>query len=127
MRDFVDILILNGILSQEDRERSAGLKRILAVYANTRMHGTEIAVEDGLIATLHAGFANKDRLLEVKVNLGYTDWIKPVQVPICIFLSSLKPEGSCDPALIGNSDPTMWNAWSCPLEMRLDGILAAMA
>ena len=91
----------------------------------TRMHGG-ITLEDGSIATLHAGCANKDRLLEVKVDLGYTDWIKPVQAPICIFLTSLKPEGNCDPALIGDSDPTMWNAWSRPLELSQDGTLVAI-
>ena len=127
VRDFVDVLVLNGILAKEDRERAAGLKGILALHAITRMHGTGIVLENGSIASLHAGFANKDRLLEVKIDLGYTDWIKPVHVPICIFLTSLKPEGSCDQALIGNSDPTMWNAWSGPLELSYDGTLTAVA
>ena len=64
----------------------------------------------------------------MKVDLGYTDWIKPVQAPICMFLTSLKPEGTCDPALIGSAlDATMWNAWSSPLELSQNGLLVALA
>lgn len=126
-RDFVDVLVLNGVLPAGERDRAAGLKGILALHAITRMHGAGITLEDGSVAHLHAGFANEERVLEVKIDLGYTDWIKPVQAPICMFLTSLKPEGSCSPTLMKNVGTTMWNAWSSPLELSQDGFLVALA
>ena len=115
-----------GVDTLEEENRIAGLKGILALYAISRMHGAAITLEDGRRAILHAGFANKDRLLEVKIDLGYTDWIKPVQAPICIFLTCLMPEGHCDPSIIVDRTQ-VWDAWSSPLELRQDGLLATMA
>ena len=126
VRDFADVLMLNGILDDGDRQRAAGLRRILALHAITRMHGTDIVLEDGSVAALRAGFANKDRLLEIKADLGFKDWTKPVHAPVCMFLTALTPEGNCDPALIGDDAAAMWNAWSDPLELSLDGTLAAV-
>ena len=63
VKDFIDVLVLNGVVSRDEKSRIAGLKGILALYAISRMHGAAINLEDGRRATLHAGFANKDRLL----------------------------------------------------------------
>ena len=127
VRDFADVLVLNGLLAEEDRERAAGLKRILAIHAVTRMHGTGIVLEDGSVAALHAGFANRDRRLEVKADLSLTDWAKPVHAPVWMFLNSLTPEGNCDPVLVGDHAAVIWDAWTEPLEVDLDGTLVAVA
>lgn len=126
-REFIEVLVLNGILPWQGSDRAMELKDVLAMHAISRMHGAGISLEDGSVAYLHAGFANKERVLEIKVDIGYTDWTKPVQAPVCMFLTSLKAETSCSPALMAGADATAWNALSSPLELGRDGVLVALA
>jgi len=113
------------LFSKEEAETLANHRAILALYAVSRLHGSAIKIEDGVTANLIARFSNRDRLLDVKIDLGYTDWLKPVQAPVCIFLTSLHPEGHCDPALLRKS--SKWDAWSFPIELGSDGCLKELA
>jgi hypothetical protein len=56
-----------------------------ALYALIRMHGTAIALKDGTSAPLLAGYANKHGVLEVKVQIEFSDGPKPISAPVCLF------------------------------------------
>jgi hypothetical protein len=126
LADFRHVTINNGIIGEEDGEQISEIKSMLTLFAISRLHGASIKIEDGITANLMAGFANRERRLEVKLDLGYKDWTKPVYAPICIFLTSLQPESHCDPVLIDASDPPIWDAWSYPIELGADGRLKAI-
>ena len=71
------------------------------------MHGSAIVLDRGGRARLFAGYANKDRWLEVKVELTMPGFDKPVWAPIAMFYTDLQPEGHCHPDLVLGEDPIM--------------------
>ena len=69
-------------------------------------------------------FSNKERRLEVKVQIAFEDGPKPIIAPICMFLTSLQPEGVCEPALLELGSEWQAHVWSRPIELNADGRLA---
>ena len=98
VRDFADVLMLNGILDDGDRQRAAELRRILALHAITRMHGTDIVLEDGL-GRRHCvpGSPTRTGCWRSRRTWASKDWTKPVHAPVCMFLTALTPEGNWRP------------------------------
>lgn len=124
--DFVQVSLRNQVIELADLSKLVNAKRLLALYAITRLHGAVIKVADGHLATLYAGFSNKERRLEVKVDLATDGWAKPVRAPICMFLTTLCADDYCDPALLEQPNPVMWNSWSQPIELGEDRKLRAI-
>ncbi len=118
--DFVEVSIRNQVLLAGDRPRMESERSLLTLYAIARLHGSVIKVADGQMATLYAGFANDERRLEVKVDLGSDGWEKPVHVPICMFWTGLRAEDHCDASLLGNLGEPLWNSWKQPIELSAD-------
>ncbi len=123
-RDFEAVLVLNKIVDPSDRAALDGLKSFIALHALTVMHGSTIVLDSGAKARLFGGYANKDRWLEVKVELTMPDFPKPVWAPISMFYAEIQPEDHCDPTLVLAEDPTFIDHWNFPLEVRSDGRLA---
>lgn len=70
-----------------------------------------------------AGFANRDRPLEVKVHIRFDDMPKPILAPICMFLTSLQPYAHYEPALLLFQGEWLPGVWSKPIEINARGKL----
>jgi hypothetical protein len=77
---------------------------------------------------LLAGFSNREKSLEVKVQIKFEDAQKPILAPICMFLTTLKPEENCERSLLAKVG-TEWHphVWQIPIELTPEGKLAALA
>jgi hypothetical protein len=125
--DFVTVLVKNEIILPHERQLFDGVKDLLALYAVVRLHGAGIRFEDGRTGTLYAGYANEERRLEVKIDLGSNDWPKPTQASVCMFWTSLRCDDHCDATLIKPSGRPTWNDWTSPLEIGSDNKLRLLS
>ncbi|WP_147326167.1 hypothetical protein [Hydrogenophaga borbori] len=123
LKDFLEVSIRNQVLSPEQQAKLITARSSLMLYAITRLHGAVIKVADGHVATLYAGFANDDRRLEVKVDLGFDGWEKPVHAPVCMFWTSLTAAEHCDKSLLDQTETPQWNSWKQPIELDEEGKL----
>jgi hypothetical protein len=119
-------LLKNLILTPAEAERLINAKKFLTVYALSCMHVSSVIMDNGASGELLAGFSNKERRLEVKVQLEL-EFEKPFLAPICMFLSSLQPEGVCEPALLEPSSGPLPHVWRKPLEINPAGRLAFLS
>lgn len=119
--DFVAVLIDNGLLAiGEERElREQGEQ--LTLYVLALFHGSEIELTTKDRVVLQAGFFNNERRLEVKAHLTFTEFKKPIFMPLCVFLTHLQPEGYCDERLI-SSEP---HGWDMPIRIDENWCLSA--
>ena len=113
----------NHLLSPDEARTLDRAKTFIALYAIALMHGSSVAMEDGRSGQLVAGFSNKDRHFEVKVQITFEDGPKPILAPICMFLTALQPEGVCDPDLLQPSGGPLPHVWRRPLEIDAAGWL----
>ncbi|HEX6858797.1 MAG TPA: hypothetical protein VF138_01160 [Caulobacteraceae bacterium] len=121
--DFAAVLVLNQLVDAHDRAALQSLKAFVVLHALTVMHGSSLVLESGSQARLLGGYANKDRWLEVKVELTMPDFPKPVWAPISMFYAEIQPEDHCDPSLILEEDPVFIDHWNFPLEVGSNGRL----
>ena len=82
----------------------------------------EIELPSKQRVALQAGFFNRERRLEVKAYLTFHDIGKPVYLPLCVFLTGLRPEEHCEPRLLA-SEPHGWNT---PIGLDRAGKLVAV-
>ncbi len=122
--EFRTVLLTNRILGPDEAERLVKAKPVLALYAIVCMHGSSVQMDDAVSGELLAGFSNKERRLEVKVQLVFADGPLPIMAPICMFLTSFQPEGLCEPALLEPVDEAQPHVWRKPLELNATGKLA---
>ena len=80
--EFRDVLLLNSIIVKADIQALDGIKTFLTLYAISCMHGSAVVLENGTRAELLAGFFNRERCLEVKMQIGFDDAPKPLTAPI---------------------------------------------
>lgn len=123
IEQFVQALCLAGLLDEEERGRLSEVHTFITLHALAVMHGSVLKLPNGLSGRLWAGYANKDRFLEVKVEISFDDAIKPIAAPICLFFSKLLPEAHCAPALIEADEPAFPWHWARPLEVDAEGRL----
>jgi hypothetical protein len=126
VKDFCDVLTHNKIVAKADCPALLAARDFVSLYALIRMHGTTIALEDGTNAQLLAGCANRDNILEVKVQIEFNDAPKPISSPVCMFATTLKPEDHCDPSLLAPADDYLARIWRTPLEIGDNGKLRRM-
>jgi hypothetical protein len=65
--EFKEVLTHKKIIGKCDHAALDGAKVFLSLYALSVMHGSSILLDNGRKAKLFAGFANRERMLEVKV------------------------------------------------------------
>jgi hypothetical protein len=121
--EFKEVLRRTGIIQTSDADLSEETRSFLSLHALALMHGSAIVLENDHRARLFAGFANRHRRLEVKVEIVFNESAKPLIAPICIFLTDLSPELHCAPALLDPSDPTLPTHWNFPIDLGPDGKL----
>jgi hypothetical protein len=122
--DFRDVLLLNAILSKSEAAAFESVKEFLTLYAISVMHGCTIVYEGGDRRLLLAGFANRERHLEVKIQINFEIEKKPVMAPICMFLTSLSPGDHCEPSLLELGSDYLADAWREPIEVGREGKLS---
>lgn len=122
--EFSDVLRKNAIIAQADMAALLDAKPFITLYAIACMHGSTIQLDDPLNGQLLAGYANRQRNLEVKVQIRFDDAPKPIFSPVCMFLTALKPEDHCEAALLALRTDWHPHVWSDPLEINADGRLA---
>jgi hypothetical protein len=121
--EFCQVTSKNGIISEADIALLASAKAFITLYAIACMHGSVIKFDGDTRGELLAGFSNRYGLLEVKVQIRFDDAPKPILTPICMFLTSLAPEGHCEPGLLTLEGEWLPHVWSKPIEINADGKL----
>jgi hypothetical protein len=91
--EFEEVLTRNGIIASDEAAQLGSAKAFLSLYALALMHGSSLLLKDNHRARLFAGYANRERRLEVKVEITFTELGTPLMAPICLFLTDLEPEG----------------------------------
>lgn len=71
--EFQEVLLRTGIIRPIDIALSDETRTFLALYALALMHGSTIALENGHRASLFAGYSNRHRHLEVKVEIIFNN------------------------------------------------------
>lgn len=122
--EFRDVLMLNQIVDKADAEALDGAKAYIVLHALSVMHGSTIVLDGGEKARLFAGFANRDRRLEIKVEIVFSELSKPLMAPVCLFLTNFGPDEHCDPELNRSADPGLFNHWNFPIDVGADGRLS---
>lgn len=121
--EFDQVLHRNGISQRDDGPFPNHVQNFLTLYALTIMHGSAILLENGTKARLFAGFANRERHLEVKVEIVFHELPKPIMAPICLFLTDLYPEEHCSPTLLEQMNPVLCTHWDFPIDIGANGRL----
>jgi hypothetical protein len=121
--EFVAVLRDNKLLLGGEEAALADQGDRLSLFVLSLLHGVEVELPNGERAVLQAGFFNRERRLEVKAHLVFDDLNKPVFVPLCVFLTSLQPEGRCDDALL-SSEP---HGWTMPIVLGDFGKLTILS
>jgi len=115
--EFKEVLLRSGVVTKSDLSRLNHLKVFLSLYSLAVMHGSAIKLKNGMQAKLFAGYANKNQLLELKVDISFKYMEKDLIMPICLFITNLKSEDYCDDDLLFADCQTMFDQWSFPLEV----------
>lgn len=123
LSEFCEVMRKNAIIDAGDVSALENVRAFITLYAITCMHGSVIQFDGDMRGELLAGFANRDRLLEVKVQIRFDDMPKPILAPICMFLTSLQPDAHCEPALLLFQGEWLPGVWSKPIEINARGKL----
>lgn len=121
--EFCEVTRKNAIVAQTDVAALASAKTFITLYAITCMHGSVIQFDSDTRGELLAGFSNRHRLLEVKVQIRFDDMPKPILSPVCMFLTALQPDAHCEPALLSFQGEWLPDVWSKPIEINDQGRL----
>lgn len=121
--EFMHVLLQHGIIQPGEADCSEETHTFLALYALALMHGSKILLENGHRGRLFAGFANRQRHLEVKIEIVFNELSKPLMAPICLFLTGLSPEENCTPTLLDASGSVLFSHWDFPIDLGSDGKL----
>lgn len=121
--EFMHVLLQHGIIQPGEADCSEETHTFLALYALALMHGSKILLENGHRGRLFAGFANRQRHLEVKIEIVFNELSKPLMAPICLYLTELSPEENCTPTLLNPSGSVLFSHWDFPIDLGSDGKL----
>lgn len=120
------LLVRTGLIERDDIVQLEIAGAFIALHAVLAMHGSSIVLPNGAPARLFAGYANKHRWIEVKVDLVFNELNKPLMSPICLFMTDLRAEIYATPELLTDPAPILVDHWSIPLEIGLDGRLTSI-
>lgn len=118
--DFATVLHRNAIIERSEIQSIGIARTFIALHAVKVMHGSQVKLDDGRTAALYAGYANDQRVIEVKIDLVYEGLAKPVMAPTCLFLTDLHGADHCARDLPAPKDAADFKAWSMPLDITAD-------
>lgn len=118
--DFTAVLHRNAILEHSGMQSIGIARTFIALHAVKVMHGSQVKFDDGRTAGLYAGYANDQRVIEVKIDLVFEGLAKPVMAPTCLFLTDLQGVDHCSSDLPAPKDAADFKAWSMPIDLTAD-------
>lgn len=98
--DFVDLLVEESALAEEDRPSFAPASTFVSLYALNIMHGARLRMADGQIAQLRLAKSEKGGFLRIKAEIPISDMPKPVITSVPMFETTLVAVDHCDPVLL---------------------------
>lgn len=99
-KDFVDLLVDEGSLAEEQRSVFEPVLTFVNLYALNIMHGARLRMTDGTMTQLRLAASAESGLLRIKANILVSDTQKPVTISVPIFESSLMAVDYCDPSIL---------------------------
>jgi hypothetical protein len=124
--EFCEVLTQNKIIAKTDIAVLIYAKEFITLYALALIHGSSIVLNNGEKAKLFAGYANKDKILEIKIDIVFKELVKPIYAPICLFLTELPARIHCNAELIFDQDPVLVDHWNFLIEVGLNGKLVKL-
>lgn len=97
--DFVDLLVEEGALAEEDMSSFAPASTFVSLYALNIMHGARLRMADGRIAQLRLAASEEGRFLRIKAEIPISDIPKPIITSVPMFETTLTVD-HCDPVLL---------------------------
>lgn len=125
-QEFQFVLGKNNLINCDVNLPHENSKLYLAQYVLALLHLSNIDLANGNSAKLYAGFHNKDKLLEVKIEFVFNDFAKPILLPVCLFLTNYLPVNLCDKSILMSDDELFYNGWRWPIEIKSNGMLAML-
>ncbi len=106
-RDMADALVDEGYLLSGERPAWKAVQPFISLCVISLMNGAKLVLNGSNRVTLVAGYDNDDGLIEIKAQLLFEQAGKPVRMPFCLYLTSLRAEEYCDPTLLDG--PKQWD------------------
>lgn len=98
--DFVDLLVEEGSLSEEDRSSFEPVSTFVSLYALNIMHGARLKMANGKIARLRLAESEQGGFLRIKAELPVSDTPKPITMSVPMFETAMMASDHCDPKLL---------------------------
>lgn len=111
--DFVDLLVDEGALAEEDRSRFEPVSNFVSLYALNIMHGARMKMADGTMAQLRLAASEDGGFLRVKAEIPVRDTPKPITTSVPMFETSMMASDHCDSKLLTMLDE--------PIPAEIDG------
>lgn len=102
--DFVDLLLEEAALAQDDRPKMEAASTFVSLYALNIMHGARLKMADGKIAQLRLAVSPEGGFLRIKGEVPVSDTPKPITISVPMFETVLTAEDHCDPQLLSMLD-----------------------
>lgn len=99
-KDFVDLLVDEGSLAEDDRPGFEPVSNFVSLYALNIMHGARLRMADGKLAQLRLAASEEGGFLRIKAEIPVVDTPKPVTASVPMFETSLKADAHCDLRLL---------------------------
>lgn len=118
--DFVDLLVEEGSLAEEDRPSIESVSTFVSLYALNIMHGARLKMADGKMAQLRLAVSEEGGFLRIKAEIPVSDTPKPITTSVPMFETTLMAGDHCDRKLLTIIDE--------PIPAEIDGArLVALA
>jgi hypothetical protein len=117
-RDFVDVLVEEGSLANEDKLTFESVSTFVSLYALNIMHGARLKMADGKMAQLRLAISEEGGFLRIKAEIPVSDTPKPIITSVPMFETTLMGADHCDPSLL-----TMFHE-PIPAEIEGDRLVA---
>ncbi len=98
--DFMDLLAIEGALSERERSVFAKIGMFVTLYALSIMHGARLKMADGAMAQLRLSKSDSSGFLRIKAEIPIGGGPKPMTVSVSLFETSLPADVYCDPQLL---------------------------
>ncbi len=102
--DFVDLLLQEGSLEEENRPSFDAVSSFVSLYALNIMHGARLKMADGKTAWLRLAESEEGGFLRIKAEIPVSDNPKPITISVPMFESCLMSGDHCDPILLTQFD-----------------------
>jgi hypothetical protein len=99
-RDFVDLLVEEGSLAEQDRSGIEPVSTFVSLYALNIMHGARLKLADGKMAQLRLAVSEEGGFLRIKAEIPVSEVPKPTMQSVPMFETTLMAGNHCDPTLL---------------------------